>query len=286
MTGLRIQGTIAIAIIACMLTGCSFIPGRRLTLFPSDNELLESTKQVRDSVPSEVLALPRELAKAPGPEYRIQPGDVILLQPADPNSLIRLPADQTVMPDGMVFLGRFGKLQVMHLTTREIAAAASQLVLATDSEAGAIIVRLISADSQVFYVLGEVSSPGSFPLVGHETVLDAILAAGGLTERASHGKIILSRPSHPHGCRTVLPICYDQIVQLGDTSSNYQIQAGDRIYVATRTMSEELLPGFLLPESHCITKGQSSCFSSQTQHCDVPYANRLPYAPAPAETSP
>ena len=266
----RIPGTVASAIVLCMLTGCAFIPGRRLTLFPSDNELLDSAKQIRDGVPSDVLALPRELSKAPGPEYRIQPGDVILLQPADPNSLIRLPADQTVMPDGMVFLGRYGKLQVMHLTTEEISQAATQLVRSMEPDVGEVIVRLISADSEVFYVLGEVSSPGSFPLVGSETVLDAILAAGGLTERASHRKIILSRPSQPHGCRTVLPICYDQIVQLGDTNSNYQIQPGDRIYVATRTISEELLPSFFLQDLNCNGHGHVSCFDSATTRCEVP----------------
>jgi hypothetical protein len=40
----------------------------------------------------------------------------------------------------------------------------------------------------------------------------------------------------------VLPVCYRQIVQLGDTSSNYQIMPGDRVYVATRSLCEQLLP--------------------------------------------
>ena len=35
----------------------------------------------------------------------------------------------------------------------------------------------------------------------------------------------------PDGCRVVLPICYDNIVQLGDTSTNYQLAPGDRIFV-------------------------------------------------------
>lgn len=38
----------------------------------------------------------------------------------------------------------------------------------------------------------------------------------------------------------VLPICYREIVQVGDTSTNYQIAPGDRIYVPTRTFTEEL----------------------------------------------
>ena len=38
------------------------------------------------------------------------------------------------------------------------------------------------------------------------------------------------RPTPPRSCRVVLPICYRQITQLGDTSTNYQIKPGDRIY--------------------------------------------------------
>jgi polysaccharide export outer membrane protein len=36
-----------------------------------------------------------------------------------------------------------------------------------------------------------------------------------------------------------LPICYNDIVQVGDTSTNYQLAPGDRIFVPTRTFYEE-----------------------------------------------
>jgi len=38
----------------------------------------------------------------------------------------------------------------------------------------------------------------------------------------------------------VLPICYRDIVQIGDTSTNYQLLPGDRIFVPTRTFSEQM----------------------------------------------
>src|SRR4029453_9400152 len=58
-------------------------------------------------------------------------------------------------------------------------------------------VRLGTRDSKVYYVLGEVNAPGAFPLRGRETVLDGIVAAGGLNSNASRNNIILSRPTHP-----------------------------------------------------------------------------------------
>ena len=62
-------------------------------------------------------------------------------------------------------------------------------------------VRLVGRVSKVFYVLGEVNAPGAFPLSGRETVLDGIIAAGGITRQASTAKIVLSRPTSPDSCR-------------------------------------------------------------------------------------
>jgi hypothetical protein len=127
-------------------------------------------------------------------------------------------------------------------TVEEIASLVRAAFQTSAPEIGPITVRLINRVSKVYYVLGEVNAPGSFPVQGRETVLDAIITAGGLTERASRRNIILSRPTEPHGCRIVLPICYREIVQLGDTSTNYQLAPGDRIFVPTRTFWEELFP--------------------------------------------
>jgi hypothetical protein len=38
----------------------------------------------------------------------------------------------------------------------------------------------------------------------------------------------------------VLPICYPEIVQLGDTTTNYQLAPGDRIYVPSKTTCEQI----------------------------------------------
>jgi protein involved in polysaccharide export with SLBB domain len=78
-------------------------------------------------------------------------------------------------------------------------------------------------------------------LNGRETVLDGILIAGGLNDRASRRDIIVSRPTRPGDCRVVLPVCYREIVQLGDTTTNYQLLPGDRIFVPSKSSWEDLL---------------------------------------------
>ena len=100
--------------------------------------------------------------------------------------------------------------------------------------------RIVNWDSKRIYVLGEVNSPGSFVYLGSETVLDAILEAGGLAANANQHQIIVSRPSNCNDCRTVMQVCYDQLVQLGDTSTNYQLRPGDRVFVPTLTFTEDL----------------------------------------------
>lgn len=240
-------------LLAISMAGCS---GGSFTLLPSGELLLKETKEVRRAVPPSVPA-PRELEKTVLPAYLIQPGDTLLVEPATLDSSLRFPADQTVMPDGTIDLGRFGKLVVAGKTVEQIEQETTAAVRAVEKGAEQINVRLVNPQSAVYYVLGEVSSPGSFPLIGRETVLDGILAAGGLTDKASLCNIVLSRPSQPGGCRTVMPICYRHITQLGDTSTNFQLMPGDRIVVATRTLTESLLP--CLQNCACCNGPQCPC---------------------------
>ena len=94
----------------------------------------------------------------------------------------------------------------------------------------------------MFYVLGEVNAPGAYPVTGNDTVLSAITLAGGPTRKASEQNIVLSRPTPPDGCRVVMPVCYTNIVQLGDTTTNYQLRGGDRVFVPSKGTLEGLLP--------------------------------------------
>src|SRR5262249_3093473 len=157
-------------------------------------------------------------------------------------SPVRLPGDQPVLPDGTISLGRYGHLAVAGKTLVQIETEANGVIRAQVKDAGPIVVRLVTRDSEVYYVLGELNAPVAFQDRGGETVLDAILAAGGLTSGASRQNIILSRPTGVGECRIVLPICYSDIVQLGDTTTNYQIKAGDRVFVPGRSLKEELFP--------------------------------------------
>jgi protein involved in polysaccharide export with SLBB domain len=229
-----------------LLMGCS-TGATRFTLFPEGHPLDPRAEALRQT--EHPLPVPRELDKHPLPLYTVEPGDVLLVLPAEIDTLpeemppeknppppIRIPADQPVLLDGTINLGRYGLVQVAGKNVEEI----SGLVRATiqtqiKRDPGYITVRVVTRESKVYYVLGEVNTPGAFPLKGRETVLDGLMAAGGLNDRASRSNILLTRPTAPESCRVILPVCYRDITQLGDTTTNYQLEPGDRIIVPTRT---------------------------------------------------
>jgi protein involved in polysaccharide export with SLBB domain len=219
---------------------------------------------------------PRELSKMALEAFYVQPGDVLILEVLDLESDVRLPADQPIMADGSIDLGAYGRIIVAGMTIEQIEVAVTAAVQSvhTDVTIKPINVRLSTAESAVYYVLGEVNAPGSYPLIGRETVLDGIVTAGGLSDRASECQVILSRPTPPASCRIVLPVCYDRVVQLGDTTTNYQLRPGDRIFVGTRTFCESIK--FWKHQCDQCPAGACPCHNSLT-----PTGSPFPIAQAP-----
>jgi len=236
-SGRAFAAAYACAAILLVAAGCTSTSG---SLFrPRRHKLLPAAQDISRAAAG-AATLPKELAKDILADYQVEPGDVLLVEPAAADSDLRLPGDQTVQPDGTIDLGRFGQLLVAYRTVDEIRADVRARFAEQGAEDEKIAVRVLQTEGTVYYVIGEVNSPGAYPLKGHETVLDAIVAAGDLTDRANRRKIVLSRPTDAGQCPVVLPICYRHIVQMGDTSTNYQLLPGDRIFVASLSFCEGL----------------------------------------------
>ncbi len=269
--GVRIVMVVA-CIISCGLvtvliasqSGCRTAASMGLPVAAGGHTLLSHAKMQRQTA-GHASGVPTEFAKTSLPAHRVEAGDVLVIEPNDFNSPVRLSSDQTVQQDGTIELGAYGRLQVAGMsaeeiqgrvqqavTTQEVAKEQSRVALAAHRSKGlgvpiedsepvdyGVTVRLVNKDSTLYYVMGEVNAPGSYPLVGHETVLDAVIAAGGLSDRSNDHKIILTRPQ-PGQDALIVPICYQQILQLGDVSTNYQLMPGDRIYVPSMTLWEDI----------------------------------------------
>ena len=269
MFSIPFAGRLSALLCLITLTGCSSLG---LSLYPSGHFLTEQAEAILEQSPRSAV-LPRELAMDVEAVHYLQPGEVLLIEPVELDSEVRIAADQKILTDGSVDLGEFGRVIVAGLTPEAAESLIEQTINIAilnrpidkddaskePAEPVRINVRILDQVHR-YYVLGEVNSPGSYPLEGNESVLDGILAAGGLTDEASPCKIMLARPTQPNSCRLTLPVCYREITQLGDASTNYQLKPGDRIFVATRSCCEDLL--FWRANKTCdrCCKCQTACF--------------------------
>jgi polysaccharide biosynthesis/export protein len=228
---------IVAAVLLAGPVGCGSV-GQGISFLPDRYPLGDEARAARICLPQE---LPRELRKSTIDEYRVEPGDGLLVLAHDLDSKVRLPADQTILADGTIDLGKYGRLYVAGRSVPEVEALVQSTVKAKEKEedVGFIDVRLVNRASKVYYVLGEVTTPGKFPLIGNETVLDGLLAAGGMTDRSNWRDVILVRPTGD-GPGLVMKVDVGAIGRLGATATNYQLTPGDRIYVGSRHLFDML----------------------------------------------
>ena len=247
---IRISFLSLILVSLASATGCSIL-GAPFGISAPSFELSEQAERLREASAVASTA-PKELDKHLLPTYILEPGDTLLVLPVSIDSAVRLPGDQTILQDGTIDLAQYGQPVVAGKTVSSVENEIQQLILnyhkkeieeeEFEPKDALVDARLVGRVSKIYYVFGEVNAPGSYPLDGRETVLDAIIAAGGLTRAASTNSIILSRPTSPCSPRLVMPVCYDNITQIADTSTNYQLLPGDRIFVSSKSFEESIFP--------------------------------------------
>jgi polysaccharide biosynthesis/export protein len=141
-----------------------------------------------------------------------------------------------VRPDGMISVPLIGDVLAGGRTPPEVAKDIQDKLSAyvRDPQVAVILTQLRSHEylSRV-RVTGAVRQPVSVPFRPGMTVLDAVLAAGGLTEFAAPDRSELHRKSG-ESARTY-EIKLDRILNRGDLSTNYPVAPGDVITVPERT---------------------------------------------------
>jgi len=154
----------------------------------------------------------------------------------------QISGEHLVAQDGRVNLGTYGSVRVVGLTVSETKLAVEQH-LSTFFEAPEVSVDVFAYNSKVFYVITQGAGLGdgvySFPITGGEKVIDAISNISGLTS-VSSTRMWVARPGPENlGDRDIMPVDWLGITQYADTTTNYQLMPGDRVYV-----SEDKLVGF------------------------------------------
>jgi polysaccharide export outer membrane protein len=151
--------------------------------------------------------------------------------------LQQIRGDHLVRPDGTINLGTYGDVRVAGLALPE-AKTVIETHLAQFLQDPMITLDVSGYNSKVYYVIADGGGAGEqvtrFPITGNDTVLDAISQIGGLPFQASKKRIWIARPAPGDAgcqCCQTLTVNWKQIVQCGDTRTNYQLMPGDRLYV-------------------------------------------------------
>jgi protein involved in polysaccharide export with SLBB domain len=134
------------------------------------------------------------------PEYRIVPGDLLMLnfgpQENLPNDLNK-PA--RVRPDGRISVFPVGDVVAAGHTPRELESALVDL-LAAEYKNPRVTVEVHEVAGNKVHVLGQVKNPGSYNATPFMTTLEAITAAGGFMDDAARNSVIVF---HRDGARTM-----------------------------------------------------------------------------------
>jgi protein involved in polysaccharide export with SLBB domain len=140
---------------------------------------------------------------------------------------------QRIRPDGKISFETLGEIEAAGRTPEQVANILRAKVLELYKLEGEkpIDIRIVAFQSKVFYVLGQVMSPGPKIYTGRDTALTAI-AHARLNPMAWKERIQVVRPSKDRNVKPkIFEVNFERMVVHGDTSKDVLLQEGDIIYV-------------------------------------------------------
>lgn len=156
--------------------------------------------------------------------YRIGPEDVLRISVWNNTELTQ---DLVVRPDGKISVPLIQDIQAEGLTAAELAERIEKRLLQFIKDPHVSVI-VLQVNASKFYIVGAVAKPGTYPLRGDVSVLQALSMAGGFTPFASLRNIRLVR--NMGGKQEVRVINYFKVIEDGG-DQNYLIRPGDTIVV-------------------------------------------------------
>src|SRR5881398_3176918 len=163
-------------------------------------------------------------------DYKLGAGDVfVLILTGD----VELAYTLQITREGFILIPQVGQVFVSNLTLDQLRdvlyARLGRVYSGVKRGANAttkVDISVANVRANQVYVVGEVSQPGAYQLSSLGTVLTALYAAGGVTERADMRQVELRR-----GGKTIATFdLYDYLIH-GDTRTDLRLETGDVVFV-------------------------------------------------------
>jgi len=167
---------------------------------------------------------PPQAVSQAGPEYRMGPEDQIRVSVWE-NAQLTL--DLVVRPDGKISMPLIQDVTAEGQTAAGLATQIQQK-LTTFIKEPQVSVIVLQVNAPKFFVIGNVTRPGTYPLRGETSILQALSLAGGFTQFASPRSIKLIR--NAAGKQEVRKVNYNKMID-EDGEGNYILKSGDTIVV-------------------------------------------------------
>ena len=166
---------------------------------------------------------PQTISQA-GPEYRMGPEDQIRVSVWENRDLT---LDLVVRPDGKISMPLIQDVVAEGQTAAELSNTIHQRLLTYIKEPQVSVI-VLQVNAPKYFVIGNVTRPGTYPLRSETSILQALSLAGGFTQFASPRSIKLIR--NTIGKQEVRKVNYNKIID-DDGEGNYILKSGDTIVV-------------------------------------------------------
>ncbi|MBV5307404.1 MAG: polysaccharide biosynthesis/export family protein [Desulfobulbaceae bacterium] len=130
--------------------------------------------------------------------------------------------------DGKISLPLIGDVQAADITATVLAKTISEKLTKFVGNPNVTVI-LAESRSKVYYVLGQIKTPGEYLITQPITILQAIGRAGGLSEWAKKSKIMIV--SKPGGSKKINYFDYDAFLAGENIGQNVTINPGDTIVI-------------------------------------------------------
>ncbi len=166
-------------------------------------------------------------------EYKLGPGDQLEISVWGQDEMLR---PVIVRPDGRISFPLAGEILVTDLTPQQLARKIAQNISPyVQNPQVTVIVTRFKEDR--FLILGQIKNPGLYLSQERITVLEGLVLAGGVDEKADLKSAYIIRE------KITIPVDLEKLLKGKEMRQNYTLEAGDIVYIPEKAETTIIILG-------------------------------------------